>query len=142
MKTQEYSNHVRFDPLWHFMAMPLTLAGLVASIVNLIRCDQTNCFGSILLVLVFLILAILVALVRSYGLKVQDRAIRAEETLRHFMLTGQPFDKRLRMGQIIALRFAADEELPALAKRAAEESLTPKQIKEAIQQWRPDLRRV
>ncbi len=142
MSTQHYSNHVRYDPLWHFMAMPLTLAGLVASIVNLVRCSEANCFVSVLLVLLFFIIAILVAMVRSYGLKVQDRAIRAEEQLRHFILTGQPFDKRLRMGQIIALRFASDEELPGLAKRAVEESLTPKQIKQAIQHWRPDLRRV
>ncbi|MFM8710548.1 MAG: DUF6526 family protein [Sphingomonadales bacterium] len=142
MKTQQYSNHARFDPLWHFMAMPLTLAGLIASIVNLFRCSEANCFASVLLVLIFFILATLVALVRSYGLKVQDRAIRAEERLRYFVLTGQPLDKRLRMGQIIALRFACDEELPALAKRAAEESLTPKQIKEAIKVWKADLRRV
>jgi hypothetical protein len=124
------------------MAMPLTLAGLIASIVNLLRCNEANCFASILLVLIFFILATLVALVRSYGLKVQDRAIRAEERLRHFVLTGQPLDKRLRMGQIIALRFATDEEMPALARRAAEESLTPKQIKEAIKVWKADLRRV
>jgi hypothetical protein len=142
MKTQQYSNHVRFDPLWHFTAVPLTLAGLVASIVNLVRCSEANCFASMLLVLIFFILATLVALVRSYGLKVQDRAIRAEERLRHFILTGQPLDHRLRMGQIIALRFATDEEMPALARRAAEESLTPKQIKEAIKVWKADLRRV
>ena len=142
MKTQNYSNHARFDPLWHFTAMPLTLAGLVASIVNLVRCSEVNCFMSVLLVLIFFILATVVALVRSYGLKVQDRATRAEERLRHFVLTGQPLDKRLRMGQIVALRFATDEEMPALAKRAAEESLTPKQIKEAIKVWKADLRRV
>jgi hypothetical protein len=142
MKTQNYSNHARFDPLWHFTAMPLTLAGLVASIVNLVRCSEVNCFMSVLLVLIFFIMATVVALVRSYGLKVQDRAIRAEERLRHFVLTGQPLDKRLRMGQIVALRFATDEEMPALAKRAAEESLTPKQIKEAIKVWKADLRRV
>ena len=122
--------------------MPLTLAGLVASIVNLVRCSEVNCFMSVLLVLIFFIMATVVALVRSYGLKVQDRAIRAEERLRHFVLTGQPLDKRLRMGQIVALRFATDEEMPALAKRAAEESLTPKQIKEAIKVWKADLRRV
>jgi hypothetical protein len=142
MKTQNYSNHARFDPLWHFTAMPLTLAGLVASIVNLVRCSEVNCFMSVLLVLIFFIMATVVALVRTYGLKVQDRAIRAEERLRHFVLTGQPLDKRLRMGQIVALRFATDEEMPALAKRAAEESLTPKQIKEAIKVWKADLRRV
>ena len=142
MSAQQYSNHVRYDPLWHFMAVPLTLAGLVASLVNLFRCSEENCFEAILIVLVFLVLAILTALIRFYGLKVQDRAIRAEEKLRYFVLTGKPLDSRLRMGQIIALRFASDDELPNLARRAAEESLTPAQIKQAIQHWRADLRRV
>jgi len=142
MKTQHYANHVRFDPLWHFIAAPLTLTGLVASIIHLVTCSAGSCYEAILLVLLFLILTVTVAMVRSYGLKVQDRAIRAEESLRHFILTGQPFDKRLKMGQIIALRFAADEELPSLARRAAEEQLTPAAIKQAIQHWRPDNRRV
>lgn len=142
MKSQQYSNHVRYDPLWHFTAVPLTLTGLVASLVNLFRCSDENCFQAVLLTLVFLILVVLVLLLRSYGLKAQDRAIRAEEKLRYFVLTGKPLDSRLRMGQIIALRFASDDELPNLARRAAEESLTPAQIKQAIQHWRADLRRV
>lgn len=142
MKTQDFKNHVRYDPLWHFIAAPLALTGLVASFVNLARCYEANCFESVMVVLLFLLVTVAVALARSYGLKVQDRAIRAEEGLRYFILTGQPLDKRLGMGQIVALRFASDEELPALARRAAEEGLTSAQIKQAIQQWRPDLRRV
>jgi hypothetical protein len=142
MKMQDYKNHVRYDPLWHFIAAPLALTGLVASFVNLARCSETNCFEAVLIVLLFLLLAVTVALVRSYSLKVQDRAIRAEEQLRYFILTGQPLDKKLRMAQIIALRFASDEEFPSLVRRAVDEELTPGQIKQVIQQWRPDLRRV
>lgn len=142
MQTQQYSNHKRFDPLWHFTATPLTLIGLVASLINLFRCSETNCYTAILLVLIFLILTVLVMLVRFYSLKVQDRAIRTEEALRHFILTGQPLDKRLKTGQIIALRFASDQEFAALARRAAEEQLTPDQIKQAIQHWKADMRRV
>lgn len=142
MRAQQYSNHVRYDPLWHFMAVPLTLAGLVASVVNLFRCSEGNCFEAILIVLVFLVLAILTALIRFYGLKVQDRAIRAEEGLRHLVLTGKPLDTRLRLGQVIALRFASDEELPTLARRAVDEQLTPAQIKQSIRQWKADARRV
>ena len=70
------------------------------------------------------------------------RAIRAEENFRHFVLTGKPFDKELRMGQIIALRFASDEEFVALAKRAVDEKMSQKQIKEAVQNWRADHNRV
>jgi hypothetical protein len=79
---------------------------------------------------------------RWFALRAQDRAIRAEENFRHFILTGKPLDSRLRMGQIIALRFASDEEMPALAKRAVEEKLSQKEIKKAIKTWKPDYNRV
>ena len=72
------------------------------------------------------------------AIKVQDRAIRAEEALRHFILTGKALPLELTVGQIVALRFAADEEFPALAKRAVAEKLSRKQIKQAILNWRPD----
>lgn len=81
-------------------------------------------------------------MVRTYALKAQDRAIRAEENLRHFILTAKPFDSRLNIRQIIALRFASDEELPALAKKAAEEKLRSKEIKQQIKDWREDNYRI
>jgi hypothetical protein len=79
---------------------------------------------------------------RGFALKAQDRAIRAEENFRHFILSGKPFDKNLRMGQIIALRFASDEEFLALAQRAVAENLSAKDIKMAIKNWRGDYNRV
>jgi len=75
---------------------------------------------------------------RAFATKVQDRAIRAEENLRHFVMTGKLFDPRLRMGQIIALRFSPDEEFLELAKRAVDENLSRKEIKKAIRNWRAD----
>jgi hypothetical protein len=83
--------------------------------------------------------ALVLPLVR---VEAQDRAIRAEENLRHYVLTGKLFDTALETRQIIALRFASDLELPALARRAIAERLTPDAIKKAIQVWRPDLYRV
>ena len=77
-----------------------------------------------------------------FALKAQDRAIRAEENLRHFILTGKPLDGRLEPLQIVALRFAADDEFPGLAARAAEQSMKPDDIKKAVKYWRADLRRV
>ena len=74
-------------------------------------------------------------------MKVQDRAIRAEESLRYFILTGKPFDKKLQMNQIIALRFASDEEFELLVQKAVTENLSSIQIKQLIQNWRPDLDR-
>ena len=75
-------------------------------------------------------------------LKAQDRAIRAEENLRHYLLTGKPLDSSLKMGQIVALRFASDAELPQLAQRAVSEGMSPKQIKSDIKNWRGDYNRV
>jgi hypothetical protein len=75
---------------------------------------------------------------RGFALRAQDRAIRAEENFRHYILTGKPLDSRLRMGQIIALRFASDAELPDLAKKAVEENMRSKEIKASIKNWRPD----
>ena len=71
-------------------------------------------------------------------MKVQDRAIRAEENLRHFILTGKPLDKQLTIQQIIALRYAGDEEFVRLAKRAVDEALSNDEIKREIKDWRPD----
>ena len=71
-----------------------------------------------------------------------DRAIRAEENFRHFIATGKPFDSRLRMSQIIGLRFAGDNEFAALAKKAVDENLSQKQIKEAVTNWKTDNNRV
>ena len=75
---------------------------------------------------------------RAFATTVQDRAIRAEENLRHFAVTGKLFDPRLTMGQIIALRFAPVEELLPLAKRAVEEKLSREDIKKSIKTWRAD----
>jgi hypothetical protein len=79
---------------------------------------------------------------RIYALVAQDRAIRAEEQIRHFILTGRALDARLTTAQIVALRFASDSEFPELAQRAVNEQLNEKQIKQAIQQWRADWHRV
>ena len=79
---------------------------------------------------------------RIFALKAQDRAIRAEENLRHFALTGKLLDSRLTLRQIIGLRFASDGEFVSLAQKAADEKLSEDTIKRAIRQWRPDTYRV
>jgi hypothetical protein len=75
---------------------------------------------------------------RQFALKAQDRAIRAEESLRYFILTGKAIDSRITMGQIIALRFAPDEEFVLLTEKAAAEGLLPNDIKKEIKNWRAD----
>jgi len=75
-------------------------------------------------------------------LKAQDRAIKAEENMRHFMLTGKLLDSRITVRQIVGLRFASDEEFVSLAKRAVEENLTEDAIKRAVKNWKSDYYRV
>ena len=142
MSTQNFSNHARMHPPYHYVSAPLLFAGLIGSIVNLVNSKPDGYYSASLLVLVFVLLLLIGGMVRTYALKAQDRAIRAEESLRHFILTGKPFDSRLNIRQIIALRFASDEELPTLAKRAAEDSMRSKQIKEEIKNWREDNYRI
>ena len=79
---------------------------------------------------------------RLFALKAQDRAIRAEENLRHFALTGKLLPASLKIGQIIALRFASDNEFVALSEKAAKDGLSSKEIKQSVIQWRADHHRV
>jgi hypothetical protein len=79
---------------------------------------------------------------RVFPLKAQDRAIRAEENLRHFAMTGKLLDHRLNIKQIIALRFASDEEFVELSRKAADQGLSMDDIKKSVKHWRPDYDRV
>ena len=122
MADQQHSNHFRYIPLWHFITSAAILALLVGSIINLTHSAKENIYSASLLVLASFVFLSVFWYARWFALRAQDRAIRAEENLRHFALTGKLLDGRLRLGQIIALRFACDEEFVTLAKKAAEES--------------------
>ena len=141
-KNQSYKSHRRFDPLFHFVTLPALLLLIVGSFVNLFISTQDNLYAALLIFLGSLIIGSLLFHNRKYALKVQNRIIRTEENLRHFTLTGKPLDKRLRFGQIIALRFASDDEFVMLAQRAVEERLRSNEIKKAIKHWRGDYHRV
>lgn len=142
MSDQNAKSHGRYIPLWHFVTAVFLLAILGGSIINLIHADAHTHYSAALICLMAIVLIILWWYARWFALRAQDRAIRAEENFRHFILTGKPLDKQLRLGQIIALRFASDNEFPALAKMAVDEKLSSKQIKLAIQQWKADYNRV
>ena len=139
---QHHGNHARYIPFWHFITSAAILALLIGSIINLTHSAKENIYSASLLVLAAFILLSIFWYARWFALRAQDRAIRAEENLRHFALTGKLLDSRLRLGQIIALRFAGDQEFVGLAKKAAEEGLPAKEIKQSIQHWRADYHRV
>lgn len=127
-------------PLFHFVTSGLILLTFVFAVVMVFRSvrHHAGVVASIDSLLISLILASLFFYCRQFPLKAQDRAIRAEENLRHFALAGKLLDPRLRMSQIIALRFAPDEEVVALAEKAASENLKSDDIKKSIKNWRPD----
>jgi Family of unknown function (DUF6526) len=142
MSEQNLKNHGRYIPLWHFIVPVILLSILAGSIVTLVHSNGDTHFSAVLLVVIAVLLCVFYGYIRWFPLRAQDRAIRAEENFRHFILTGKPLDSRLHLGQIIALRFASNEEMPALAKRAVEENLSSKDIKRAVKDWKPDHHRV
>ena len=142
MSDQNYKNHGRYVPLYHFVAGILVIAIFGGSIVNLLHADAHTHYSAALILLISVVLIILFWYARAFALRAQDRAIRAEENFRHYLLTGKPLDSRLRMSQIIALRFASDAEFPGLAKKAVDSNLSMKEIKMSIQSWRADHNRV
>ena len=136
---QDYSNHRRFVPIYHYVLAGLLLAVLIGAIVNLVGSLGTeNLYSASLILALSIALLILGLLARTFPLKAQDRAIRAEENLRHFVLTGQPIDPRITMRQVIGLRFAGDSEFVALAARAIADNMSEEDIKKAIRDWRAD----
>ena len=142
MRQQNFKNHSRYIPLWHFIIPLIILSLLIGSIINLVHAEASSVYSAALLVVIAALLISFYWYTRWFALRAQDRAIRAEENFRHFILAGKALDNRLRMEQIIALRFASDEEMPALAQRALEEKLSQKEIKQAIKTWKPDYNRV
>lgn len=144
MKEQNLSNHRQIVPAFH--------VGILLPILIMIICSGKSLYDhwysrlglmipSILLLGSVMLLAV-AFFARRFALLAQDRAIRAEENLRHFALTGNLLDRTLTPAQIVALRFAPDEEFVPLAQRTAEQKLYPKQIKESIKMWKADHYRV
>ena len=141
MKIQNYQNHRRVVVGFHLVTSLLIIVLFIGSVVNLFHSAHSNLYSASLICMIAIIFGFLYIYIRSFPIKAQDRAIRAEENLRHFVLTGKLLDNRLRISQIIALRFAVDEEFVELAKKAAAEDMPANDIKKAIRNWRGDFHR-
>lgn len=148
-KPQTFANHGRLDPLYHFFLLPVFALGVILSLIHffahLRESDFRDDFHAVLIIVLACALFVVVAKFRLYPLKVQDRVIRLEERLRLMQLLPEPLRSRipeLTEEQLIALRFASDAELPKLVERALNEKLSRKDIKQSIQNWRPDYWRV
>ena len=139
MTEQNYSNHKQNVPFFLaiFGVLFLTLIGAGVNLYKSIG-DHERLYNAALIFVLVACVMVVQFFARTFALKVQDRAIRAEENLRHFVLTGNLIDPRLSLRQVIGLRFAANTEYPALAKRAADENLSEDDIKRAVKSWRAD----
>jgi hypothetical protein len=139
---QNFSNHTRLDPPYHFVLLTLLLIAVGLAVYMVIR--QVN-VANLWALVVSLALLLTAFKARNYPLKVQDRIIRLEERLR--LEAVLPQSQKHEIGaltepQLIALRFASDAELTALVDAAVTKKLASKEIKQSIKNWRPDYFRV
>ena len=142
---QSFKNHTRFDPLFHFILLPLLLLNLIVAIYSTIHRWPSFPHMHLWWIFMSLVLLGMLGLSRGYALKNQDRLIRLEEQLRLADLLDEEqlaLIDTLTVDQYVGLRFAADTEVAALAQRAVAENLNRKQIKQAITTWRPDNQRI
>ncbi|OXS64414.1 hypothetical protein B0G93_101310 [Bacillus sp. V-88] len=142
MKQQNYENHSKVDPVFHVGIGLSAIVTLILTIIFFVKNVGTETLLSFIVLLVVITLILVGVRLRTYALQVQDRVIRTEEQFRYYRLTGKDLDGRLSLKQIIALRFAPDEEFPVLVERTLAENLTPNDIKKAVQNWRADHHRV
>jgi hypothetical protein len=139
---QDLANHTRLDPPFHFFVLPVFVASWVTSVVVLVR--HPSFYSAWGMVFAFAAL-VAVTKIRTNALRVQNRLIRLEERLRLTALLAEserPQIAKLSEDQLIGLRFASDEEVAALARRALSENLSRSDIKKAVRIWRPDYSRV
>ena len=142
---QNYKNHTRFEPMFHFFVAPVLLINLIVTIVVLIRRWPHHIWMHAWLLVMAIALFLLAGIARSYAAPCsgprhpprREPPLPAPAPTRALAAT-----QSLTLGQIIALRFASDAELPALVQRTLSENLAPKAIKQSITNWRADNLRV
>jgi hypothetical protein len=143
MEPQTFANHTRWHPPFHYFIVPVMLINVIWSIVNCVIAPGWNSAWAIV---VAVALVMLMVFVRIYPIKAQDRIILLEEKLRYQRLLSAELVQRasaLTPGQIIALRFAGDNELESLVSAVVAGRLTkPSEIKGAVKNWRADTFRV
>ncbi len=140
MAEQNYANHAKWVPAFHFFAVPVLLLNFVNAIVQLVHGGIT--FNGVVEVLTAAALVATIFLARIFALKVQDRVIRLEERIRMERLLPEDLRPRIHEftpAQLVGLRFASDGELPVLARKVLSEKIQQsKAIKQMVQNWRAD----
>lgn len=145
MPAQSYHNHTRWYPPHHFILYPLLILATGAAVWASFHYPHDH-FLWIGIAAALLFLGFLSFMTRQhYALTLQNRLVRLEMRVRYHQLTGrrlEPLEEKLGFGRIAALRFAGDEELPALTERTLTENLSADDIKKSIRHWMADDMRV
>jgi Family of unknown function (DUF6526) len=143
MEPQSFANHTRWHPPFHFFVMPVLLINFFWVVLLFVKAPTAN---SGWLIVVSVALLLLGFFTRINSLRVQDRLIRLEEKLRYQQVLPQQLSAQMNAltpAQVCALRFAGDDELEQIANQVIAGKLSqPKDIKQAVKNWRPDLHRV
>jgi len=152
MKAQQnFANHGKLVPAFHFFLIPILIVNLISSVIFLYTAARHEwgafpLFHAILNLILATALVVLAFLARIFALGVQDRVIRLEERLRFEQLLPEGLKARIgefTINQLVALRFASDAELPELAEKVLRDNLNNrKAIKRMIRNWRPDEQRI
>jgi len=149
MSQQNFSNHTKFVPMFHFFVVPVLVVNVVMHCYWLFKSFSATpgvILAAFIGVLSAIAMVVLAFLARLFALGVQDRVIRLEEKIRYEKLL--PADLKPRFGeftinQLVSLRFASDAELPALARTVLDDKVNDrKTIKQMVQNWRADYQRV
>ena len=139
---QGFENHARYVPIYHDVLFGILVVNLGWSVTRLLH-PSVDAVVALLMAFAFLILFFYA---RHFALTVQDRVIRLEMQLRLAKLLPADLVPRiveLSVGQLIALRFAGDGELPVLARKVLDEKITDRTaIKKLVRDWQPDYLRV
>jgi hypothetical protein len=144
-EAQSYSNHIRYYTPHHFVFYPVMIALFVMAAWQAYSNTEERLLWIFLSAVTAVITWLAFMLRQHYALTLQNRIVIGELRYRYFVVTGQrlePLEEKLTEGQLFALRFAPDAELAALTQKTIAEKLSPDAIKKAVQNWKPDYRRV
>jgi hypothetical protein len=140
MAEQNHANHVRWVPAYHWFVLPVLTLNFFWSISRLVKAGFS--LDGLMGLLTAAALVLLAFYARVFALSVQDRVIRLEERLRFEKLFPNDLKPRISeftRGQLVALRFASDVELPGLAHKVLNDNVADaKTIKKMVQNWRAD----
>jgi uncharacterized protein DUF6526 len=140
MAEQNYGNHAKLVPAFHFFVLPVLLLNFIWSVVRLVR--HWFSWDGLIAVLAAAAVFLLAPLARMFALGVQDRVIRLEERLRMSRLLPEDLKPRIEEftpEQLVGLRFASDAELPDLARKVLSDKIANrKAIKQMVKHWRAD----